>query len=146
VSDDLKELEERLDNPPLIWAPKGLKKKMEADKVDQSQRVVGYVEETDTRSGDFGPYPHIIIKRADGSRVAVAGFGTVLKNRLATVQVGDAVAIAYEGQVPSSQPGMQDYDSYAVVVRRDGKAVAAGASLAGGAFDDGDDLPIPDDD
>jgi hypothetical protein len=145
AQDELDALEERLDNPPLMWAPKGLPKDGDAEKFDTAIRVVGHVEERDTRDGDYGEYPWIVVLRMVGTRVAVAGFGTILKSRLAGVVVGDAVAIDYRGTLPSNTPGFKDFDNYEVVIRRNGKAVSS--RLASETPDtDGDDLPLPDDD
>ncbi len=122
--DPLDLLEERLDNPPKLWAPKGVPGDLDAGECIIDKTVRGIAEEKDFRSGDYGEYPVVVLVCRDKSRVRVPGFGTVLGNRLREVEVGDAVGITYLGTKPSTNPGMKDFDNYDVVVLRDGRPPA----------------------
>lgn len=117
-------LEERLDNPPKLWTPKGAPSDRDPDECIVEKSVKGIAEEVDLRTGEYGEYPIAILVRRDKSRVQVSGFGTVLGDRLRQVRVGDAVGITYLGTKPSTNPGMKDYDNYDVVVLRDGRPPA----------------------
>jgi len=123
--DQLDQIDERLDNPPKLWTPKGVQGDLDPDECIAEKQVKGIVEEKDFRTGDYGEHPVVIVVRPDKSRVRILGYGTVLGNRLRGVEVGDAVGIKYLGTRPSNTAGMKPYDNYDVVVLRDGRPVGA---------------------
>jgi hypothetical protein len=131
---EIGEIEELLDHPPLLWVPKGIPEGTEPDKCVKTERVAGVVETVETRDGDYGLYKVVVLVRKDRTRVQVAGFGTVLKGWLEVVRPGDVIGLQYLGSVPSTTPGFKDYDSYAVAVRRDGKPVSQSQVL--GEYDE----------
>lgn len=139
--DALDQLEERLENPPKLWAPKGPPADMSEDEVITATSVKGIVEEVDERTGDYGTYPVVVLVQRDKTRVQVAGFGTVLGNRLKNVSAGDAVGISYLGTRESTQPGRQPYDNYDVVIWRDNAPVSPEPSIVDHHRDE---APLPD--
>jgi hypothetical protein len=138
-SDPFDQLEERMANPPKLWTPKGPPKDVEAAECVTERTVQGIVEEIDERTGDYGGYRAVVLRRRDASRVQVAAFGTVLGGRLRSIRVGDAIGLTYLGEKPSSTPGMQDYANYDVVILRSGLPVSA--SPPEGEPEAGDDFP-----
>lgn len=116
-------LADRLDNPPLAWVPQTTVPASMADLdpkvMVRSGTVFGRVDEIDdSRTTDYGPYRYVVLAAADGTRVGVAGLGQVLAKRLAALQIGDRVAIRYEGRKPSKVAGQEDYHDYNVAVDR----------------------------
>jgi hypothetical protein len=135
------ELQDRLDNPPAPWMP--TPNDDPPEEAITEPRVFGIVAEAEVRTGDFGPYPWIVLRNpVDNSRVAVSGFGTVLGGRLGSVAVGDGVAIEYRGtKVPrNAKPGASPYHDYAVQVIHKGGTpplIAPASELADMEVEDG---------
>lgn len=123
---DLDALEERQANPPRLWAPKGVPDGKEPADCVVTESVRGIVEEIDVRLGDYGYYRVLTLVQRDRSRVQVFGFGTILGKRFRTMQVGDAVGVAYNGTRPSTKTGMKDYDDFDVIHLRGGRPVTTG--------------------
>jgi hypothetical protein len=115
--DQFAELEDRLDHPPLTWAPKGLVDGIDAGLQYAEPKVAGTVEQVDVWQSDYGPYPVCDLRLKDGTRVRVHGFSTVLKRRLGEIdpQVGELIGISYLGEVPSRVKGRSAYSNFSVV-------------------------------
>ncbi len=103
---------DRLDAPPA-----------EAWMSEPGHKIGGTVVEVSTGTGDYGPYP-IAVVRVDepekcvptvekGAERAIFGFGTVLKDRLSTVQVGDWLGVKNLGLKDGAKG---QYKNWAVVV------------------------------
>lgn len=123
VPEGFEGLAERLDNPPLAWVPQTVvpdsMKDLDPKMIVRSVSVFGVVDEVDdTRESDFGAYRYVVLAQPDGTRVGVAGLGMVLAKRLAGIEVGDRIAIRYEGRKPSKVAGQEDYHDYNVAVDR----------------------------
>lgn len=123
VPEGFANLADRLDNPPKAWVPQAT---IPASMTDldpammvRSVSVFGTVDEIDdSRTTDYGSYRYVVLAVPDGTRVGVAGLGQVLAKRLASLQIGDRVAIRYEGRKPSKVQGQEDYHDYNVAVDR----------------------------
>jgi hypothetical protein len=123
VPEDFADLQARLDNPPRAWVPQPIipdsLKDLDPAMIVRQVSVFGVVDEIDdTRTSDFGGYRYIVLAQPDGTRVGVAGLGQVLAKRIAGLEVGDRVAIRYEGRKPSKVAGQEDYHDYNVAVDR----------------------------
>lgn len=121
--EEYKDLLDRLDHPPLAWVPQdklpASMADLDAAQMVRSKAIFGQVDEIDdTRTTDYGSYRYVVIAQPDGTRIGVAGLGQVLAKRLAGVEIGDRLAIRYEGRKPSSVAGQADYHDYNVAVDR----------------------------
>jgi hypothetical protein len=134
TNDLLSEVEDRAANPPRLWDPEKL---LDRDDTIRDASVAGIVEELDTRESGFGEYRVSVLRRRDGSRVQVAWFGEVLKNRSKNLVVGDAVALTYLGRVQPRDPNLGEYANFDVIHR---KPAAGPRPVA----EDVDDAPLPD--
>lgn len=105
-------LEDRLESGlPSAWRPDQ----------DDPDTLIGEVVEIEVGTSDYGRYPILIVRTADGEK-AVHGFHSVLQNELMKhqPQVGERVGIKYLGDVPT-RPGskFKSYKGYRVKVERD---------------------------
>lgn len=105
-------LEERLEQGlPQAWRP---------DQED-ADLLIGEVVEIEVGESEYGRYPILIVRTADGDK-AVHGFHSVLQNELLKhkPQIGEKVGIKYLGDVPT-KPGSKykSYKGYRVKVERD---------------------------
>lgn len=98
------------------------------------EHIFGEVEEVGTREGDFGEYTVITLLTADGSVRSIAGFGTVLKGKLAELdpQPGDQIGVKFVGEKTGKNG--KDYKDWTVVIQR--ASVMTPASDAGLATGD----------
>lgn len=106
----------------------------EAWRPEPGDQVVGIVLGTEERTGDYGPYPVVIIEEGEdggGDLVAVHCFHSVLRNEVEAndLQAGDRIGIAYRGK---RQGGKAEYENYRVIVE---KADAASAAKAAESLD-----------
>lgn len=121
--EEYKDLLDRLDHPPLAWVPQttvpASMADLDANLMVRSPAIFGRVDEIDdSRTTDYGAYRYVVLAQPDGTRVGVAGLGQVLAKRLAALEVGDRVAIRYEGRKPSKVAGQEDYHDYNVAIDR----------------------------
>lgn len=116
MTDDYKDLQERMDNPPLSWCPKGIPDGFDAAKCIEERQVFGTIESIEERTSTFGPYRMVVVIDGSGRRIQLAGLGTVLVKRFASVEVGQRLGVRFDGTKPSSVEGAEDYDDYNVVV------------------------------
>lgn len=105
-------LEDRLESGlPSAWRPDQ----------DDADVLIGEVIEIELGQSDYGSYPIIVVKTAEGEK-AVHGFHSVLQNELLKhkPQVGERVGIKYLGDVPT-KPGSKykSYKGYRVKVDRE---------------------------
>lgn len=116
-------LEERINGAePEPWIPE-----------NADEYIIGELEEISEREGDYGPYRVITLLASDGSVWNVAGFGTVLSGKFASLKdsdIGCNVAVKFLGEAASKKPGGKAYKNWTVSVDR--KA----APVQPGAFDD----------
>ena len=118
---DTKALRDKLDNPPLSWAPRGVRGDLDADRCITDKTVVGVVDSIEDRESSFGPFKMVTIAEDGGRRIQIAGLGTVLDKRFQTLAIGDGLAVRYLGKKPSSVgEGAEDYDDYAVEIEKAG--------------------------
>ena len=112
--DPFDELEERLDNPPRDWDPRGSLK--DSDTAYRERRVIGTVEERETLLGmQDKSYERLIVKlRGEATRVSIRCWGAVLssKVRAKDPQPGDRVGLEYQGSKPNSDPSLGDIELY----------------------------------
>lgn len=106
-------LEDRLESGlPSAWRP---------DQEDPAV-LIGEVMDIEVGESDYGRYPIIVVRQADGEEKAVHGFHSVLQNELMKhkPQVGERVGIKYLGDV-ETKPGskFKSYKGYRVKVERD---------------------------
>ena len=78
---------------------------------DPGDAVIGEVAEISSREGGYGAYPIITLTVADGTRLAVHAFHSVLLSELKKIkpQVGHRIGIKYVGR-----PQGKNYDVYRV--------------------------------
>lgn len=76
--------------------------------------VAGRVTAVDSRTTDYGTYPIVTLLQKDGEEAAIHGFGTVLKDKLETVEVGQAIAVRFEGL--STSKGGREFKNFTVAV------------------------------
>jgi hypothetical protein len=112
--DPLGEIAARLANPPKMWTPRGVPDGVDADKCLTIAAVSGMVQSIEDRDDEYGGHKVIVVRAADGSRISVAGFGTILHDLFERVSVGDAIGLEYEGEVTPKTPGYKDYPMYRV--------------------------------
>jgi hypothetical protein len=84
---------------------------------ERGEKLVGEVVAISERTGGYGSYPIVTLRRDDGGEVAIHAFHQVLAARLAEVQpkVGEHLGVKYEGEING---GERRYHSYRVVVDR----------------------------
>lgn len=101
------------------------------------EHIFGEVEEVSTREGDYGEYSVVTLLTADGSVRSIAGFGTVLKGKLAELdpQPGDSLGVKFVGE--KTAKNQKEYKDWTVVIQR--AAVLTPASDGGTAT--GDEFP-----
>ena len=133
-------LEDVVEHPAKKWTAKAVPSGEDASEWIVSERVSGIVDYIEQREGDFGVYRVVELRQRDGSRIQVAGFGTVLAGWFEILRDGDGVAISYRGTKPASVSGHKDFDDFEVVVVRDGRRVSRSMILGK------DDEPAQDDD
>lgn len=109
------------DNDADAWMPK-----------DADEGVQGTVVKRSLTKSDFtsDPIPVVVIDTADGKRLRVTGFQSVLRREIedADPQVGDLFAVKYFG-VKENKKGTGKYHHFKVGVRRGaGQPVITGAS------------------
>jgi len=112
--DPLADIEQRLANPPKHWTPRGVPEGMDEDHCILTAAVAGIVQSITDAEDEFGGHRLVVIRRKDGSRVQIAGFGVILKDLFNRIQIGDAVGLEYEGEVTPKTPGYKDYPSYRI--------------------------------
>lgn len=99
----------------------GLAPAWRPDKED-TDTLIGVVTDIQMASSDYEPYPLVVIRRDDGSEVAVHAFHTVLKNELLRHKpnIGERVGIKYLGEQPT-KPGskFKSFIGYRVKVDRE---------------------------
>jgi hypothetical protein len=91
-------------DPPPGWRP------------EEGEKLVGVLVSVGmSNEGDYGSYPIAVVRREDGSEVAVHAFHEVLRSELqrAKPNIGDTVGIKYLGV-----PDGVTYNSYRVLVDR----------------------------
>jgi hypothetical protein len=115
MADDFTDLFDRIDNPPKSWTPNGIPDNLDPENCVSSVEIAGTVEGVETRESEFGDFPMVILNTGEG-RVQVAAMHETLKRRLEHVQVGQRVAIRYNGRTPSKTSGHADYYDYSVAV------------------------------
>jgi len=111
-----KDLQERMDNPPLSWCPQGIPDGFDPDKCITGAEIFGTIEAIEDRQSTFGPWRMVVVIDAQDRRVGIAGLGNVLVKRFATLEVGQRIGVRYLGRKPSSIEGAEDYYDYSVVV------------------------------
>lgn len=116
MADEYDDLRERLDNPPLSWCPTGVPDGLDPERCIESTEVFGTIESIEDRISDFGTYRMIVVIDPKGQRVQIAGLGTVLMKRFASLEPGQRLAVRYLGTHASSTPGQADYHDYTVAV------------------------------
>jgi hypothetical protein len=124
AEDVFSSLEDIAAHPAKKWTAKAVPSGKDPKDWIVSEHVSGIVDYIEPRVGDFGPYRAVELKTKDGSRVEVAGFGTVLSGWFRILRVGDGLAITYRGNKPATVSGHKDFDVYEVVVVRDGQRVS----------------------
>lgn len=99
-------------------------------KPERGNILTGEVVALGERQNDFGAYPIITVKQADGQELAFHAFHSVARKRLAEQRpvVGSQIAVRYEGLVTG---GARDYNDYRIVVEH-----PDGASLDWARFAD----------
>lgn len=123
-------LEEQLTGAePEAWIP------------EEGDSIFGEIEAVVTRDGDYGEFPVITILDNDENVWNVAGFGTVLQNKIAELepQVGDSIGFKFLGE-KSSKNGKSTYKDWRVVLSRAPKNVAVPAAVAASAPATGDEF------
>ena len=138
------EISDRLDHPPLTWAPKGAINGIDAEQQHVAPKVAGVVEAIDVWESEYGPYPVVDLKLKDGTRVRVHGFSTVLKRRLGEIdpQINELIGVAYLGEVKSRNPGRKSYSNFAVV-RAGGGAQKSLKRFASAKDEESTGEPVP---
>ena len=116
MTDQFKDLADRLDNPPLSWCPKGVPDGLDAERCIVSNEIYGTIESIEDRQSDFGPYRMIVVIDGTDRRVQIAGLGTVLVKRFSALQIGQRIGVRYLGEHASSTQGFEAYDDYTVAV------------------------------
>lgn len=123
-------LEERLTGAePEPWIPE-----------EAGDHIFGEVEAVVTRDGDYGEFPVITLLDADGNVWNVAGFGTVLQNKIAELgpHEGDQIGFKFLGE-KTSKNGKSTYKDWKVVLSRspqNAAPVAVAAPATGDEFSD----------
>lgn len=86
---------------------------------EENEAVSGIVVSRSSRDGGYGEYPILTIEQSDGSRIAVHGFSTVLKNEIEAQNpsAGDEIAVRYDGIKPSKD-GTKTYKVFSLAVRK----------------------------
>jgi hypothetical protein len=110
----MSDIADRLDRDlPAAWRP---------DK-DDSDKLVGKIISIDRGTGEYDPYPLLVIEQDDGEEKAVHAFHTVLKNELLRLkpQIGERIGIKFLGE-QKTKPGSKfsSFIGYRVTVDRDG--------------------------
>jgi hypothetical protein len=82
----------------------------------EEAKLAGQVVDVDEITTKFGPAPTANVLRKDGIELQVKGFGAVLKRFLATVEVGDLVAIRFIG-MKMPQSGQNEYADFRTIVK-----------------------------
>jgi hypothetical protein len=138
-------LEDISAHPTKTWTARKLPQGADPAEWVVSDAVAGVVEYLEQRESEFGPYTMAELRLKSGERVQVHLFGTVLKKWGHVLRVGDGVAISYLGTRPSTMQGGKDYDSYEVIVVRDGQRISASTVLGQNEEPsaDEDELPLP---
>ena len=131
------QLESLANNPPKLWAPDGIPEGQDADASVTDALIFGLVEQVEMRESIYEPYPFLMLRRRDDSRISVHGFGTVLTKRLASIEAGDGVLIEYLGKQSSREREGAEYANYRVEVMRQKRS----SSLAAVETIHGDDDP-----
>jgi hypothetical protein len=104
MSDDIDRL---LESFPEGWRP------------SPGDKLIGIVIGLQTRAGDYGDYPIVIVRTDEGEDFAFHAFHTVARGELEKLQLreGDRIGIAYHGPHPQRR-----YERYRIVlVRRSGE-------------------------
>jgi len=121
-------LEERINGAePEPWIPE-----------EAGDYVIGELEEISEREGDYGPYRVVTLLAPDGGVWNVAGFGTVLSGKFASLKetdIGNNVAVKFLGEAASKRPGGKPYKNWTMSVDRTAVPV-----LPGGGFAPDDDI------
>lgn len=124
-TDPYEELTERLDHKPLFWDPEKTAK--EPERAYQSGRILGIVEERETRESTYKKpddpdrfYEVTLVRMQDGTRVEVSWWNTVLKGKIAKYdpRPGDFVGVEFMGTKANAEPGWNDIKLYDAVVRK----------------------------
>lgn len=117
-------LKDIVEHPAKKWTAKAIPKDEDPKEWIVSERVSGVVDYIEGRQGDYGPFRVVELRRKDGDRVQVAGFGTVLAAWFPVLKIGDGLAITYRGTKPSATSGFKDFDDFEVVVVRGGQRIS----------------------
>jgi hypothetical protein len=110
MTDDINRM---LDSFPEGWRPK------------VGDKLIGAVIGLETRTGEYGEYPIVVVRTDEGQDFAFHAYHTVAKSELEKLQpqVGDRIGIAYHGPHPA-----RGYERYRIIiVRRAGEAAADNA-------------------
>lgn len=94
----------------------------------EGDTVIGFVSEISVGTSDFGDYPIVTLTLADGTRAAIHGFHTVLREALIENEpgIGEEIAVKYMGRIlPRNKRDVKGatvekdgYENYRVVVAR----------------------------
>lgn len=91
----------------------------------------------DQKTGEYPAIPMITVKAADGEARTVKGYHTVLRKELdkKAPQVGDTLAVLYQGEREAKVKGRKPTKLYAVAVQRaEGNAPSVAAKPEGTPF------------
>lgn len=141
-TDPLAEIQSRLDNPPKAWCPRGVPEGMDAERCISTPSVAGVVESIDDQEDDYGGHRLITVRSADGSRVSIRGFGTILGTFFAKLEIDDAIGIEYEGEATPKTAGYSNYPLYRterIAAHREPETVPEPVALLAAAPDPQDD-------
>lgn len=112
----MRTLEERISGPEAEpWKP------------EEGDLVIGELEEISEREGDYGPYRVITLFTDSGDVWNVAGFGTVLAGKFASLSdsdLGCRVAVKYIGEATGKSG--KSYKNWSVSIDRSVTPVTGG--------------------